>query len=282
MKNGIVILNYNDSENTSLILDDIKNYKCLDYIVVVDNHSTDDSITKLEKYQNNKIKIISTPENKGFASGNNFGMKYLIEEYGVDNIIISNPDIIVKEKDIEKLLDDISDANVSVVAPVVKEPLSISRGWRLPNFFSLLISNFPYFHRLEKNILGYPEKHYETKLSRVEVVKGCFFIIKSSVVKKINYFDENTFLYYEENILAQKLKEHHLKTYVDNEVVVIHALSKSVNKSLVSIDKFKLLKQSQFYYEKNILKLNIFELLILRLTYYFDYLWANLVNIIRR
>ena len=76
MKNGIVILNYNDSENTMLMLDDIKNYKILSAIIVVDNHSTDDSFKKLKKYENSKIKIIEAPENKGYAAGNNFGIKY--------------------------------------------------------------------------------------------------------------------------------------------------------------------------------------------------------------
>ena len=57
MKNGIVILNYNDSDNTSLILEDIRNYKILDKIVIVDNKSTDDSVKKLKHYENKKIKI---------------------------------------------------------------------------------------------------------------------------------------------------------------------------------------------------------------------------------
>ena len=70
MKNGIVILNYNDSENTSLILDDIKNFKILDYIIIVDNNSTDNSVKKLKKYENNKIKIV----NKRFrAKRNRYG-----------------------------------------------------------------------------------------------------------------------------------------------------------------------------------------------------------------
>lgn len=282
MKNGIVILNYNDSENTSLFLDDIKNYKCLDHIIIVDNHSTDNSVEKLKPYENKKIEILTALENKGYAAGNNYGIKYLIEKYNVDNIIISNPDIIIKEEDLEKLLITLKEKNVSVIAPVIHEPASISRGWKQPNFISLLVSNIPYFRKFEQNILSYKDTHYETKLSGVDVVKGCFFIIKSSVMQDINYFDENTFLYYEENIMAKKLKDKNYKTYIHNQVNVIHALSKSINKSLINLDKFKYLKRSQHYYEKYILKLNIFKLLILRLTYYIYYTFACLLSLIRR
>ena len=134
MKNGIVILNYNDSENTSLILEDIKNYKILDKIVVVDNKSTDDSVKKLKKYENNKIKILEAKENKGYAAGNNIGIKYLIKEEIIDNIIISNPDIIVTEESIKTLIKDLENKDIDCVAPVVKEPNGISRGWKLPTF----------------------------------------------------------------------------------------------------------------------------------------------------
>ena len=282
MKNGIVILNYNDSENTMLMLDDIKNYKILSAIIVVDNHSTDDSFKKLKKYENSKIKIIEAPENKGYAAGNNFGIKYLIENFEIDNIIISNPDIIVQEKDIKMLVNDLKNEDISLIAPNIKEPIGISRGWKLPTFLSELVANIPYFRVYENKILAIDEEKYQEKLTQVEVVKGCFFIIKKEAFKAINFFDENTFLYYEEVIIGKHLKELGLKTYVDNEVVVIHALSQSVDKSIKKINKFKILKNSQMYYEKNINHLDIFKLILLRLFYYFYLIALYITNIFRK
>ncbi len=282
MKNGIVILNYNDSENTMLMLDDIKNYKILSAIIVVDNHSTDDSFKKLKKYENSKIKIIEAPENKGYAAGNNFGIKYLIENFEIDNIIISNPDIIVQEKDIKMLVNDLKNEDISLIAPNIKEPIGISRGWKLPTFLSELVANIPYFRVYENKILAIDEEKYQEKLTQVEVVKGCFFIIKKEAFAAINFFDENTFLYYEEVIIGKHLKELGLKTYVDNEVVVIHALSQSVDKSIKKINKFKILKNSQMYYEKNINHLDIFKLILLRLFYYFYLIALYITNIFRK
>ena len=73
MKTGIVILNYNDYENTIQMLNQIKDYTCLDKIVIVDNCSTDQSVEKLKVYENKKIVLLEASENKGYASGNNFG-----------------------------------------------------------------------------------------------------------------------------------------------------------------------------------------------------------------
>lgn len=282
MKNGIVILNYNDSENTSLILEDIKNYKNLDTIVIVDNKSTDDSVKKLKKWENNKIKLVVAEENRGYAAGNNVGIRYLLNNSKVDNIIISNPDIIVLEKDIEALTKNLEEEEISLIAPRIKEPIGISRGWKLPTFTSELISNIPFVRKFEQNILSYKEEEYKKNLTEVEVVKGCFFIIKRKVLEEIGLFDENTFLYYEEVILAKKLQEKGYRTFVDNHVEIVHALSKSIDKSAKRIQKFKYLKQSQFYYEKYINHLNIFKLSILKILAGIYLLGLEIEKIIRR
>ncbi len=267
MRNGIVILNYNDSENTSLFLKNIKDFKILDKIVVVDNHSTDHSLEKLKKFENNKIKVVEAEKNNGYATGNNVGIKYLIDNYNVDSIIISNPDIVVKEEDIKLLLNDLEKEEVDVIAPTIREPQGISRGWKLPSFLSELISNVPFFRRFEQSILKYSETQYQKNLTKVDVIKGCFFIIKKEVFESIGFFDENTFLYYEEIIMAKKLKDKGYHTYVDNRVIVMHALSQSVDKSIKRIEKFKWLKKSQFYYEKYINKMNPIKILLLRFFY---------------
>lgn len=282
MKNGIVILNYNDSENTCLMLDDIKKYKVLDYIIIVDNKSTDNSVEKLKPYVNKKIKLVEAKENKGYAAGNNIGIKYLIENYEVDNIIISNPDIIVTEQQIKDLVNNLEKKDIAVIAPNVKEPLGISRGWKLPTFISELLSNVPYFHFLENKVLSYPEENYKSDLTQVDVVKGCFFIIKKDVFESIGLFDENTFLYYEEIIIGKKLKELGFRTFVDNRVTIIHALSQSVDKSINRINKFKILKRSQYYYEKYINEWDIFKLAILRISYYFNLFLSTIINLFRR
>lgn len=75
MKTGIVVLNYNDAEETVKFVNDINSYDVVNQIVVVDNGSTDDSLSQLEKIEN--IKLIALENNLGYAAGNNAGLKYL-------------------------------------------------------------------------------------------------------------------------------------------------------------------------------------------------------------
>ena len=266
-KVGIVILNYNDYETTDKYLNNIKNYKVLDKIIVVDNKSTDSSYEKLQKYNNNRIKVVETKENKGYAYGNNVGIKALDDD--IDYVIISNPDITVSEKTISRLKKDLdTNKDISVIAPVIKELDYIKRGWRLPKYKDELLSNITYFHRKAEANLRYDDSKYKGNITKVDVVSGCFFMIRKSVLNLIGNFDEGTFLYYEENIMGHKLDLIGKKTFIDNEVYVTHNLSVSVDKSFNSINKYKILKNSQKYYVKYFLKSNIFAIILLRLVYY--------------
>lgn len=278
MKTGIVILNYNDFKTTSKMLNQIKNYRCLDYIVVVDNNSTDNSYKKLLKYEDKKIKIIKTDKNNGYAYGNNFGIRYLDCNYIVNNVIISNPDVIVSEDVINKLILDLKkNSSISLVAPVIEERGILSRGWKIPKFIDDLLSNINYFYKYAKKRMEYKESHYDSKLSKVEAVHGCFFMIRLKDFKDIGYFDENTFLYYEENIIGKKLKDRNMGVYIDNTTKVIHDLSVSIDKSFNQIRKYKILKTSQKYYQKHYNNLNIFGMILLRISYYISLVLSYII-----
>ena len=279
MKTAIVILNYNDYSTTYDMLERIKDYKSLDLIVVVDNNSQDDSYNKLKVFESNKINIIKTDKNLGYANGNNFGLKYL-ENKNIDYVVISNPDVYFKDNDIIKLKIDLEKNDISLIAPIVDENGKESRGWKLPKFREDLISNINYFHKYGDKLLSYKDSYYSKEFVNVDVVSGCFFMIKYNDFKKIDFFDSNTFLYYEENILGSKLKSKNYKSYIDTSIKVNHMLSVSVDKSFNSLKKYKMLKDSQLYYEKTYNHLNIFGIILLRLFYYVSYFISYLGKLI--
>lgn len=265
-KLGIVIINYNDYKTTIELLNNIKNYKCLDSIVVVDNHSTDNSIKYLKEYENKKISVLEASENKGYASGLNIGAKYLNEKYKKCNIIFSNSDIIIsKEEDLKKLSDDINDS-IAVVGPTIVENRKLNRGWKMPTIKEEIKFNLPLISRKYRKDNLYKDDYYQGDISKVGVVSGCIFCVSGEALKKVDYFDEATFLYYEEQILAKKLEKINLYEAVDNNVVVIHNHSVTIDKNVNKINKYKILKTSQEYFVKEYLNATDNELKKLNFT----------------
>lgn len=268
MKTGIIIVNYNDFTSTEKLIHNIKNYRIIDKIVVVDNHSSDDSARKLKQLKLPKLKVIISEENKGYSYAINIGAKYLIEEYKECNIIISNADVIIdKEEDIEILIKLLHRKNVGIVAPTILERKTKNRGWKNPTPKQEIVLNLAYIHRFfRKKYLYYDEDYYQGDFSIVDVLSGCFFLIQSKTLQAVNYLDDHVFLYYEENILAKKLQVKKKINLVSNKVTIIHNHSVTIDKSLKRIKKYKAQKKSQYYFEVEYNNASWLERILLKLT----------------
>ena len=265
----MVIVNYNDNETTKRLLDNVKDYKVLKEIVVVDNKSTDNSLEELRKLKNKKITIIDSGNNKGYSYALNVGCKYLINKYKSLNIVISNSDIIIdSELDIKDLNSYISTKNV-IVGPTIIQGNDLNRGFKIPTPWQDIKQNIVFFgKRVLAKELSYPDNYYHKDISKVDTVSGCFFMISSKHLEDMGYFDENVFLYYEENIMGIKTKRLKKNIIVCNNVDVIHDHSVSIDKSLKRIRKYDILKTSQEYFEKTYNGANKIELFFLKVIRY--------------
>ena len=283
MSNGLVIVHYNDYESLKDLIENVKKYKCLKKIIIVDNNSKEEIKKKARTLVKNNVEMIENTENKGFSYAINIGVKRC-EELGIDNVIISNSDIIIEcESDLVELTKYLNKPGIGVVAPTVIEGNLLSRGWKNPTPWLDMLMNIVVIHRIvRKNHIFYKDNYYRNKISYVDVVNGCFFLVKTSTFKEIGYLDENVFLYYEENILAKKIKDIGKKTCVVNDVDIIHNHSVSINKNVDKIKKLKLQKQSQYYFQKNYNKANFIELGLLKFTAFINRNILKLVYLIKK
>lgn len=250
---AIVILNYNGADLTITALNHIRRLSKTVKIIVIDNCSTDDSYSKLNSYcKLENVFFIENSKNLGYAAGNNTGIRFAINNLpGVDTICIMNPDIIVdKISDFKSLYDALwSDDKLSAITAitiyndVIRMPNDF--GWkrlsRKHMFFSgTLLGKF-----LKTSSRYSTLKLNDLKLAYVDIIQGCFFLIKKSTAEKIGLLDENTFLYQEEAILGKKIADAGYKEAVLT-TVFIHHNHKEKEKSLVK-RKNKLFDIKCFY-----------------------------------
>lgn len=265
MKVAAIIVNYNDIENTIRFVNKINNYNIIDRIVVVDNMSTTiGAFEKLKKLENNKVKVLQADKNGGYDYGNNFGIKYLQnqkEQY--DYMIISNPDIEVEEKAIIHCLQVLEEnSKIAVCAPRMfnKDGKPIRRSsWKIRTFKLDVVHSTRLLEALFYKVLRngeYSEEEYKNEILKVEAIAGAFFVIKYNVLEDIGFLDDNVFLFYEEDILAQQLKEKNLETVSLNSEKFIHYESQTIGKTFTYYKKMKQLYISKMYYHKTYNKIN--------------------------
>ena len=271
MKVAIIIVNYNDVDDTIKYVETISNYNVINRIVVVDNLSTTiGAFENLKKLENEKVKVIQSEKNGGYDYGNNVGIKYLDslgEKY--DYIIVSNPDISVSEEAINKCLNILeSDEKIAVVAPRMfnKENKPIRRSsWKMRTFWLDVVHSTRILELLFYKVLRggeYLEKDYQNELLEVEAISGAFFIIRNKTLREIGLLDENVFLFYEEDILAKQLAEKGYKTISLNSEKFIHFESQTIGKTFNYYKKMRQLFISKMYYHKTYNKINVVQVLV--------------------
>ncbi len=231
MDTAIIILNYNDGERTSKLAQKISAYKTIDHIVLVDNDSSDDSFEIMKKAageSRDKTEVIRTGKNGGYAKGNNFGIRYAIEKYDPKYIFVSNPDVFFDDEtaaEMIKAMEGLTDAGV--VAPIVRQGRNV---WDLPGFMGIIESLFLIAFNLRKRSIKNRLLRSGRKVCKVGVVEGSFFLLSRKAYEKAGGFDERTFLYAEETILASRLYNKGYKEYVLTDRMYDHLHSASIRK----------------------------------------------------
>lgn len=222
---AIIILNYNSPHLTINVVNHLLKFNTNLKVVVVDNNSNDNSKELFELYLKNRTSVflVYNDVNLGYAHGNNCGIIYSQKVLGVDIVGIMNPDVVVNV-DVIKNLSDIlvKDDGLGLVTAETyyngEYHIPNECAWEMPSLGQLMFfcTIFGYLYKNSFARLGFafnpqsyysPEYYEGKKLAYVDVVQGCFFMARIDFLMAINMLDSNTFLYYEENILAAKVRD---------------------------------------------------------------------------
>ena len=117
----IVILNYKNLEDTLFCLSSLRmiSYKAY-HVVVVDNDSQDGSYEYLKEHETDYT-VIQSGENRGYAAGNNVGIRYALAQ-GAAYVCILNNDVEVEPDFLQKLVSYMEkDPQTGMAGPVVYE-----------------------------------------------------------------------------------------------------------------------------------------------------------------
>lgn len=287
MNTGIVILNYNDAASTMKLVDSIIGYESLGHIVVVDNCSTDDSLKHLSRQylDNNKVSVISSGKNGGYSYGNNFGAKYLMDKFSTQVIFIANPDVLFDERLIKSIVKQFeASKEYGVLTGVMVRPdgnVDSAPYRKLYSYAHDLGDCFLTVRRLVYEKRRY-EVDYSVPVMDVEVIQGSFFAITAKAFKKINGLDENIFLYYEELILAKKLKNAGYKSGLLTTEKYLHNHSISIRRSMKNIRIWKAVLKSKYYYQKEYNDANKAEMLLLHVCGAFSVFEKFIIEVFRK
>jgi len=232
----IIILNYKGLEDTIECIASVKkisytNFSC----VIVDNNSEDNSYEKLNNMFP-EYKVIQSLENNGYASGNNLGIKYALQE-GAEYVCILNNDVIVDPDFLTILIKYMKENNtVGITGPGIFE-----------YFHPAIIQSTGATINLYKGAVpilngGMVAEKISNDNILCDYVGGACLVIKRETLEKIDLIPECYFLFFEETEWCLKAKKNNYDVVCVPQAKIFHKGSASIN---------KISGLSEYYFSRN-------------------------------
>lgn len=200
----IIILNWNLPADTIVCIHSvIRGIRSLGdhaQIVVVDNGSTDDSVTQFHMTFGTQIRIIEVGQNLGFAGGMNVGMRYAIDQGAATVLLLNNDTEVAVEMITALLLAAEQKPNAGILGPVIYYYDLPDTIWQLGDqeqpWLPVPLRIAPDVPAIAK---GEP--------FRVDYITGCCLLLRRGVLARVGLFDERYFMYFEEADLCRRIRD---------------------------------------------------------------------------
>ncbi|MEE0969488.1 MAG: glycosyltransferase family 2 protein [Clostridia bacterium] len=217
--------------------------------------------------------------NLGYAKGNNIAIRIAESIWSDPYYIVSNNDLVFKNKIDLSLVSKVFDENASVgvIGPAVITPKDESQS---PRYWQSAVHRliFNYWISAFGGIFGSKtrmhllNKYANDTLKNAESglcdwVSGCFMFIRAKAFKQAGMFDENTFLYAEEMILTKRLQQVGYNIYYLKEIGVIHNHAETTKKTISQLKMSEIDFYANYYFYKNYVNTSPIILFLAKLSF---------------
>ena len=256
----LVTLNYKELSNVLHVVDMARKIKSINHIVVIDNHSCDGSIEKLKKINKPPYcTVLESKENGGYTKGFNQAIRYALEKFESDYILVANADVLFDADTIEKLINAMDDnSDYGLISPRMldfyrKEECA---AWKYPTFDRLLKYCFWSWRKKNDLNIGYELSEKEKGILEVDVVRSSFNFFRRNAIDKCKGYDENIFLFNCENLISKKMNRYGYKVGLLLDSFYVHN-HKPGNVNVLF--RMRCCLKENLYYAKMCLSINKFQ-----------------------
>lgn len=206
---AIIILNWNNFEDTAECLESVREIDYPNYeTIVVDNGSTDGSGQRL-KETFEWCKFTFNEENLGFAGGVNSALESLCDEY--DYFLLLNNDVVIEQDTLSSLLQAADlDPNIGIVGPKLLYP------------DSELIQSSGREYKSFRNLYEGKHKSEISGITEVGGIIGACMLINAEMMSQIGTLDEDFFFQGEDREYCLRAQSDGWKIAVQAGATVSH------------------------------------------------------------
>ncbi|MDD4287519.1 MAG: glycosyltransferase family 2 protein [Candidatus Peribacteraceae bacterium] len=179
-------------------------------ILVIDNHSEDDSIGTLRAHfgHHPHVRLLESNRNRGYGAGNNYAARFASGEY----LLIINPDNELEPTGVERMVQMFrADPSIGILAPKLAYPDGRVResARAFPTLFDVLIKRTFLQHIFRQRLRHYLQTDVpDAPVRDTDWVVGACLFFRKDFFDQLQGFDERFFLFFEDMDLCRRT---HLK-----------------------------------------------------------------------
>lgn len=241
----IVILNYKNLEDTLFCLRSLRmiSYKAY-HLVVVDNDSQDGSYEYLKEHETDYT-VIQSGENRGYAAGNNVGIRYALAQ-GAEYVCILNNDVEVEPDFLQKMVSCLEeDSKTGMAGPVVYE--FTDRNIIQTAGCSITVG----LGQTKSSMQGKTRNDLpKGPVSYWDGLSGACLLIRIEALEKAGLIPENYFLFFEEMEWCMNVRKQGYKLAVIHAAGVYHKGSATLKKT-GTVSKYYLARNQALFVRRN-------------------------------
>jgi GT2 family glycosyltransferase len=195
-------------------------------IIVVDNGSTDDSISRIRAAYPD-ILLLKSAENLGFAGGNNIGIRHALA-HGADHVWLLNNDTKPAPDALSALVAKaLTDQQIGAVASIcyfAGEPSKVQAwaGSRVNLWIGVSRLN--------------TEPHEDNWL---DSLNGTSMLVTRAALESIGLLDEGFFLYWEDTEFCLRLRKKGWRIAAASESRILHKVNASTGGNVLVLDRYQ-------------------------------------------
>lgn len=282
-KIAYIILNYKTYKDTIRVAKEILAFgRENEVVIIVDNNSPNESSSELHHSFDDvpRVDVIDSPENGGYAKGNNYGLRY-VKKFEPEFVCVINNDVHFTAETIDNLAAIYPKLpQVGVISPLQKLP-----GDKVANFPTLKLPDFEYDVRSYLLLCGNPNHKYERTspefdVQEVGVIPGAFLFTKYDLLERLEFFDEETFLFCEERFLGKKIQELGLKNYIVLNECYVHEHSKTISSEASIRRQMKMMLAGRLLFTKKYRTKPHIKCALLHFVYYYCVAWHTMRGVL--
>lgn len=228
---SVIIVNYNAGQFLKQCVESVFLTKESVEVIVVDNASTDDSVTRLKEVFLNEIRLqaISNSSNLGFSKACNAGAQGASGQF----LLYLNPDCVLDRNAISEMLNSLKkDPTVGMVGGLLTDPDGTEQGggrravptpWRsfvrafgLSRFAHRWPKLFFDFHLHKQPLPDHPIE--------VEAISGACMLVRREALEEVGPLDEGYFMHCEDLDWCMRFRQKKWKILFVPNAKIVHYL----------------------------------------------------------